>query len=57
MVKSVFLQDGEEIFVDDEDFERVNQHIWHKSFNGNHRMIMNNDSKHLNTFILQKVFK
>ncbi|EOA9895939.1 AP2 domain-containing protein [Staphylococcus aureus] len=57
MVKSVFLQDGEEIFVDDEDFERVNQHIWHKSFNGNHRMIMNNDSKHLNTFILQKSFQ
>lgn len=44
MVKSIFLQDGEEIFVDDEDYERVNQHTWHKSFNGNHRMVMNNKS-------------
>ncbi len=23
MVKSIYLQDGEEIFVDDEDYERV----------------------------------
>lgn len=51
MVKSIFLQDGEEIFVDDEDYERVNQHTWHKSFNGNHRMVMNNESLHLITFI------
>lgn len=57
MVKSIFLQDGEEIFIDDEDYERVNQHIWHKSFNGNHRMIMNNDSKHLANFILKKSFQ
>lgn len=28
MVKSIFLQDGEEIFVDDEDYERVNQYIF-----------------------------
>ncbi|WP_256123572.1 hypothetical protein [Staphylococcus aureus] len=32
MVKSIFLQDGEEIFVDDEDYERVNQYIWTKSY-------------------------
>lgn len=57
MVKSIFLQDGEEIFVDDEDYERVNQHTWHKSFSGNHRMIMNNDSKHLPNFILEKSFQ
>lgn len=57
MVKSIYLQDGEEIFVDDEDYERVNQHIWHKSFNGNHRMIMNSDSKHLNSFIIPKSFQ
>ncbi|MEB7365409.1 AP2/ERF family transcription factor [Staphylococcus borealis] len=57
MVKSLFLQDGEKIFVDDEDYERVNQHNWHKSFSGNHRMIMNNDSKHLPNFILEKSFQ
>lgn len=57
MVKSIYLQDGEEIFVDDEDYERVNQHKWHKSFNGNHRMIMNSKSDHLNSFILQGSFQ
>lgn len=30
MVKSIFLQDGEEIFVDDEDYERVSQYFWRK---------------------------
>lgn len=39
MVKSIFLQDGEEIFVDDEDYERVNQHTWYKEYNHNTRMI------------------
>lgn len=39
MVKSIFLQDGEEIFVDDEDYERVNQYKWWKSFQGNTRRI------------------
>lgn len=57
MVKSIFLQDGEEIFVDDEDYGRVSQHTWHKSFNGNHRMIMNGESKHLVTFILENAFQ
>lgn len=32
MVKSIFLQDGEEIFVDDEDFERINKHLWYKTY-------------------------
>ena len=32
LVKSIFLQDGEEIFVDDEDYERVNQHTWFKDY-------------------------
>ena len=40
MVKSIFLQDGEEIFVDDEDYERVNQHTWYKNYNGNNRKIL-----------------
>ena len=39
MVKSIFLQDGEEIFVDDEDYERVNQHTWFKDYSDNTRMI------------------
>ncbi|MUH23519.1 AP2 domain-containing protein, partial [Staphylococcus aureus] len=39
MVKSIFLQDGEEIFVDDEDYERVNQYIWTKSYVDNVRRI------------------
>ena len=39
MVKSIFLQDGEEIFVDDEDYERVNQHTWFKDYSHNTRMI------------------
>lgn len=32
MVKSIFLQDGEEIFVDDEDYERVSQYTWYKYY-------------------------
>lgn len=39
MVKSIFLQDGEEIFVDDEDYDRLNQHIWYKHYKGNTRYI------------------
>ncbi|WP_227490129.1 hypothetical protein [Staphylococcus aureus] len=57
MVKSIFLQDGEEILVDDEDYERVNQHIWGKAFYGNHRAIMNSNSEHLPNFILKKSFQ
>lgn len=40
MVKSIFLQDGEEIFVDDEDYERVNQYTWWKVFRKNTRVIV-----------------
>ncbi|MDA5449499.1 AP2 domain-containing protein, partial [Staphylococcus aureus] len=57
MVKSIFLQDGEEILVDDEDYERVNQHTWHKAFKDNYRMIVNSDKKHLPDFILKKSFQ
>lgn len=32
MVKSIYLQDGEEIFVDDEDYERVSQYTWYKNY-------------------------
>lgn len=39
MVKSIFLQDGEEIFVDDEDYDRVNHHIWYKYYKENTRYI------------------
>ena len=57
MVKSIYLQDGEEIFVDDEDYKRVSQHVWHKSFNGNHRMIMNNKSQHLQSYLIKGCFQ
>lgn len=39
MVKSIFLQDGEEIFVDDEDYERVSQYTWWKDYVGNTRVV------------------
>lgn len=45
MVKSIYLQDGEEIFVDDEDYERVSQHTWWKTFSHNTRCIVSNDAK------------
>lgn len=57
MVKSIFLQDGEEIFVDDEDYERVNQHTWYKYFIGNSKMITNSDDKLLHSFILEGSFQ
>lgn len=31
MVKSIFLQDGEKILVDDEDYERVSQYYWYRN--------------------------
>lgn len=40
MVKSIYLQDGEEIFVDDEDYERVSQYTWTKVFSHNSRNIV-----------------
>lgn len=39
MVKSIYLQDGEEIFVDDEDYKRVSQHTWFKEYVSNTRII------------------
>ena len=59
MVKSIFLQDGDEIFVDDEDYERVNKHIWHKVSWGFGRIgirgnVNGNTSVHLPTFIVNK---
>lgn len=53
MVKSIFLQDGEEIFVDDEDYEKVSQHTWYKSFYGNSKNIKNTQKVMLSTFILK----
>ncbi len=54
MVKSIYLQDGEEIFVDDEDYERVNQHTWWKINNKNSKFVCTQISKKrigLNDFI------
>ncbi|HGH0827285.1 TPA: AP2 domain-containing protein [Staphylococcus pseudintermedius] len=41
VVKSIYLQDGEEIFVDDEDYERVNRHTWTKCISINSISIIN----------------
>ncbi|HDT6292694.1 TPA: AP2 domain-containing protein [Staphylococcus aureus] len=57
MVKSIFLQDGEEIFVDDEDYERVNEHMWHKSFKGNSRRVANHKGVLLTTFVNEGSFQ
>lgn len=51
MVKSIFLQDGEEIFVDDEDYERVSQYTWSKSYYKRTRKISNNKVGSLSNFI------
>ena len=59
MVKSIYLQDGEEIFVDDEDYERVSQHTWTKSYNCNTRNIASHKFKNVNlqNFILEDSFQ
>ncbi|MEB5757416.1 AP2 domain-containing protein [Mammaliicoccus sciuri] len=60
MVKSIYLQDGEEIFVDDEDYERVNQHMWFKDYSSNNRMIRTLSSKRkttLSSFIKSNSFQ
>ncbi|HHM4024140.1 TPA: AP2 domain-containing protein, partial [Staphylococcus aureus] len=58
MVKSIFLQDGEEIFVDDEDYERVNQYIWTKSYVDNVRRIHTNPlNVSLSGFVLENGFQ
>ncbi|MCT1652600.1 AP2 domain-containing protein [Staphylococcus saprophyticus] len=51
MVKSIYLQDGEEIFVDDEDYERVSQYKWHKVFSGNTRSITTIPYKEKDVFL------
>ncbi|MBN6852270.1 AP2 domain-containing protein [Staphylococcus warneri] len=60
MVKSIFLQDGEEIFVDDEDYGEISQYTWTKSYGSgkskNSRRIyalVNTKKILLNTFILK----
>lgn len=60
MVKSIFLQDGEEIFVDDEDYEKVNRYTWCKSYVGNHRIIVafvEDKNRSLQTFIEKGSFQ
>lgn len=57
MVKSIYLQDGEEIFVDDEDYERVNQYTWYKSFNGNTRYVANTNGKGLLSFLVENSYQ
>ena len=59
MVKSIYLQDGEEIFVDDEDYERVNQYTWYKVFAGNTRIITNKTvvQEHLSKFLIKDSFQ
>lgn len=57
MVKSIYLQDGEEIFVDDEDYERVNQYNWSISSVKKTRVIqtrVRNVTKRLPNFILNE---
>lgn len=62
MVKSIFLQDGEEIFVDDEDFKKVNRYKWYKHYKDNTRYIhtrIGNERKDvlLTTFIKKGSFQ
>ncbi|BAE05689.1 AP2/ERF family transcription factor [Staphylococcus haemolyticus] len=52
MVKSIFLQDGEEIFVDDEDYERVNQYTWTKSYYRDLTKVSNKKVGSLSNFII-----
>lgn len=53
MVKTIELQDGKEIFVDDEDYERVKQHHWTIRYAHNYREITTNHSNvRLHNFIL-----
>lgn len=53
MVKSIYLQDGEEIFVDDEDYEKLNQYTWVKIYNRNTRIIVSRPNLSLCNFILK----
>lgn len=55
MVKSIYLQDGEEIFVDDEDYERVNQYTWWKTFNKNTRCIVSKNDRKEFIYLIQLI--
>ncbi|MCO4357286.1 AP2 domain-containing protein [Staphylococcus agnetis] len=58
MVKSIFLQDGEEIFVDDEDYERVCKLTWYSSYYGNSRRVLSTQEKILlNSYITPGSFQ
>ncbi|MDU0429171.1 AP2 domain-containing protein [Staphylococcus chromogenes] len=39
MVKEILLQDGEKVYVDDIDYDRVSRYTWYKDFSGNARYI------------------
>ncbi len=60
MIKSIFLQDDEEIFVDEEDFERVRRYTWTSAYYGNHRRItthIKGKCIYLNSLILEGSFQ
>jgi len=54
MVKKIPLQNGEFVLVDDEDFDRVNEHIWSVVGTGTENVhIKNRRAGYLNRFILE----
>lgn len=55
MVKSIYLQDGEEVFVDDEDYERVNQYTWWKTFHKNTRCIISKNDRNEFIYLIQLI--
>lgn len=58
VVKSIYLQDGEEIFVDDEDYERVKKLKWYSQYYGNSRKIVSTENKfYLNSYIIKGSFQ
>lgn len=60
MVKSIYLQDGEEIYVDDEDYERVSQYSWYKKFQKNTRVVatlVENKEMSLTNFIMKNSYQ
>lgn len=38
-LKYITLQDGEKIYVDSEDYERVKSHVWHRNYNNNTKLV------------------
>jgi len=58
-MKAITLQDGEKIYVDPEDYERVTSHVWYRIYSGNSKLVAtyidkNNKVIHLPTFIMGK---